>query len=68
MSPSYSELQTNRQAMMEIRSWPTEQLIQELRNPVRATLLLEDGRYHLMLAEAIARLLEGKKGTKPHAG
>lgn len=54
--------------MMEIRSWPTEQLIQELRNPVRATLLLEDGRYHLMLAEAIARLLEGKKGTKPHAG
>ncbi len=42
----------------EIRGWATEILLRELRNPGRATL--GPDAYHLLFAEALARLLERK--------
>lgn len=42
--------------MAAIRGWSDEQLVQELRNTMRAGLGIED--YRLLLAEGMARLLE----------
>ncbi len=42
----------------QIRSWPDDMLIRELRSGMRATLGPE--AYHLLFAEALARLLEAK--------
>lgn len=42
----------------EIRQWSDDKLAAELRNPIRATL--GPDAYHLLFAEALARMLERK--------
>lgn len=42
-------------AKVEIRSWSDDTLMAELRNPIRAKI--GPGAYHLLLSEAIARLM-----------
>lgn len=45
----------DRYALQAIAEWTDEKLVEELRNPIRATLG-PDG-FHLLFAEALARLL-----------
>lgn len=53
MQKDYKE---GRFQIVEIGKWTNKELIAELRNPIRATL--PPDAYHLLFAEALARLLK----------
>ena len=50
-------IQEARSELKAMRGWSDNQIVEELRNPVRATISPEAG-YHLLIAEALARLLD----------
>lgn len=51
-------------ARANIRDFTDEQLITELRSPLRAKLGVEGGNYHLLISEALVRLLEWRRSDE----